>query len=258
MRERNRRWAIACALLFVITAVALLVRPPHSSGTGVALACGIAAASTMIFAALLGLRKKLLRVRLGPISVWNRAHNWLGGLAFAFALFHSRFSTGGSLTTALMICLGLSALSGLFGALIQSILPSIMTSRLPDESSRQDLAPLFDEYRARIEELVQGKSALMNFHRQTVLPFLDAPRSPRAVLSSEAGATLAFEALRRQVDGELHEVVDRLGAICTEARHRADEVRLRRWLAGWELLHIPAALFALVLMIAHAFAALYY
>jgi hypothetical protein len=258
--RRNRTWAIASVALLLAAALAHLVDRPMTAGSGVALGNGIAAGSTMIFAALLGLRKKLLRVRLGPVAAWTSAHNWLGAMAIGFALLHTGFTTGGPLTTVLMGCLAISAASGIFGAAIQLLLPSIMTSRLPDESAREDLGAMFQEYRARADELVTkaGIGVLTRFHQETIVPFLTAPRSPDAVLASEVGATLAFEARRGQRDREQLELVEQLREICIEARLRADEMRLKRWLRTWELVHIPVSMIALVSLIAHAIAAVYY
>jgi len=285
--------AVAAALANVV------VKDPAASRT-LHLAFGVGAAATLCLAALLGLRKRMLRLRIGSVAAWTSAHNWLGGLSLFFALLHARFQLGGALSGALLGLLLLSVLTGGIGIAVQSVVPRLMTSRLPDESPSDDPKPVFAAHWRSVHEIVasacgvrpevedelrslekacgirqawpskpramdsvmplsiEGQAILGDFYRQKLVPFLRSPLSRKAKLANEADATLAFEALRGGVHPVFHDAIERIREICGEARYRAEEVRLRRFLEGWVLVHIPIAMMAFTLMIAHAFSALYY
>ncbi len=258
---------------------------------------GIVAALLIVFAALLGLRKRLLRLRVGPVAAWVSAHNWLGGLALVLALLHARFQPGGVLTTALLALLVLTAVSGGVGVAIQSILPKLMTSRIAHESPHDDPRPIFAERWREVHEIVAavckerpfedelrafesacgiglapasvqtvsgfpassfGYAALSRFYREAIVPFFRTPLSTRVLLANAAETTLAFDALRGGVDSRLHTDIDRIRAICDDTLQRAAEARYRRAMEGWRLLHVPLAMLTLVLLFVHAIAAIYY
>src|SRR5580700_4883564 len=103
-------------------------------GTALRLTFGILGFAFMIFAALLGARKKVPVWRVGRAQTWMRGHLWLGLLALPLILFHAGFRFGGTLTTALMILLIVVVASGLFGAALQHYLPSVMTREVPMET----------------------------------------------------------------------------------------------------------------------------
>src|SRR5271169_600932 len=92
-------------------------------GSALGLAFGILGFAFMIFAALLGARKKVPVWRVGRAQTWMRGHLWLGLLALPILLFHSGFQFGGELTTALMILLIIVVVSGVFGAALQHYMP---------------------------------------------------------------------------------------------------------------------------------------
>ena len=52
----------------------------------------------MIFAALLGARKRVPVWRLGRAQAWMRGHLWLGLLSLPIILFHGAFHFGGAMT----------------------------------------------------------------------------------------------------------------------------------------------------------------
>lgn len=262
-RQRRNR-SLALGALALAAAGALI-----GVDEGARLYQGLLAGALLILAMSLGLRRRFLRVPLGSMSAWASAHLWLGALALLFGLLHARFRAGSALGVALLVSLVLAVASGLVGVVLQSIVPRLMTSRLPAESPLDDLRPLFAEHEQRILSLLSrvqrergqadaGHLTLRSFHQQSVAPFFRAPLSPYTLLTHEAEATLAFDALRGGVDAGLHAVVDEIRSICDETRVLAEEGRLRRTLHGWLWVHIPAATIAVVLALAHALAAAYF
>src|SRR6266852_8657088 len=100
-------------------------------GTAFGLAFGVAGYVLMLFAGLLGARKKVPVWRLGRAQTWMRGHLWLGSLSLLLILFHGGFAFRGPLTLVLMLLLFIVVGSGWVGAAIQHYVTSLMTARVP-------------------------------------------------------------------------------------------------------------------------------
>jgi hypothetical protein len=134
-----------------------------SGGSPIGLVFGSVGSAFMLFAGLLGARKKLMLWRVGRTTTWMRGHLWLGFLSFPFILFHSAFSLGaGTLTRVLMILFIIVFASGLFGAALQHFMPRMMTQRVPMETIYEQIdrvrLQLLDEADLLIKDL---RSALL-------------------------------------------------------------------------------------------------
>src|SRR6266496_6524455 len=114
----------------------LLQKPPdHRSigGTPLGLVLGTISLGIFVFAALLGVRKKLPFLPVGNVQRWLRAHIWLTLLTIPLVLLHSGFRLGGPLTSLLMALYVIVMVSGIYGLALQHQMPSIMKERLPAE-----------------------------------------------------------------------------------------------------------------------------
>src|SRR5438552_11111658 len=103
-------------------------------GTPLGLIFGATSLSIFVFAALLGVRKKIVLWRIGNIQRWLRAHIWLTLLTVPLVLLHSGFRLGGAITTLLMVLFAIVIMSGLYGLVLQHIMPRLMKERLPAET----------------------------------------------------------------------------------------------------------------------------
>lgn len=103
-------------------------------GSAAGLACGVAAALIILFEMLLWPRKELRRWRLFPVKHWMCAHIWFGLACVPLAICHSGFHGGGVLTWSLLIILGFTVLSGIYGLVMQNILPARMLQEIPAET----------------------------------------------------------------------------------------------------------------------------
>ena len=108
--RKQRRWMIATILLAVASTLAYIfyaVRSPDGprGGSAIGLTFGIAGYALMLFAGLLGARKKVPVWRLGRAQTWMRGHLWLGSLSLLLILFHGGFAFRGPLTLVLMVLL---------------------------------------------------------------------------------------------------------------------------------------------------------
>src|SRR5580704_13358092 len=136
----HRPWIAMSAGVFVLTAIAYAWYAAGSpagprGGSAAGLMFGIAGYALMLFAGLLGARKKVPTWRLGRATTWMRGHLWLGLLSFPLILFHAAFSLGaGALTRTLMVLFIVVVLSGILGAILQHFIPSLMTERVQLET----------------------------------------------------------------------------------------------------------------------------
>jgi hypothetical protein len=135
----QRTWAIASAIIFAASLIAYIVYAQNSiegarGGSTVGLTFGILGFAFMLFAALLGARKRVPVWRLGRAQAWMRGHLWLGALSLPIILFHGGFHFGGTLTRVLMWLLIFTVFSGLFGAVLQHYIPRVMTADVPLET----------------------------------------------------------------------------------------------------------------------------
>jgi len=157
--ETHRVWLVASiVILGAATAVYVIyaLSAPHgpSGGSFFGLIFGFIGFGFMIYAGLLGARKKVPVMRLGRAQTWMRGHLWLGLLALPLILFHGGFHFGGLLTSILLWLLIITVLSGVFGAILQHYLPTIMLERVPMETIYDEIDRVRDHLRLEAEGFI--------------------------------------------------------------------------------------------------------
>lgn len=135
----HRRWIIACLAILAVATVGYVAYARSTidgpkAGSWPGLAFGIAGLALMLYAGLLGIRRKFPTWRLGRGSTWMKGHLWLGLLSFPLVWFHAGFHLGGPLTLVMMGLFVLVVLSGIFGIVVQQFLPRMMTAQVPYET----------------------------------------------------------------------------------------------------------------------------
>jgi len=157
----HRRWFIGSVAGLVIASaiyVPYALRAPAGprGGSAIGLMYGSVGFAFMLFAGLLGLRKKFPIWRIGRAQTWMRGHLWLGLLTFPLILMHGGFHFGGTLTRVLMWLFILVYASGIVGAALQHFMPRLHTSRLPMETIYEQIdhvtRQLVEEARRIVEE----------------------------------------------------------------------------------------------------------
>jgi hypothetical protein len=137
------------------------VRGP-SGGSAVGLIYGSVGYALMLFAGLLGLRKKFPIMRVGRTTTWMRGHLWLGLLSFPLILFHAAFSLGaGALTRALMVLFIIVVVSGLLGAVLQHFIPRLMTERVQLETIYEQIDSVRVQLLEEAEKIVADLSSAL-------------------------------------------------------------------------------------------------
>ena len=265
----HRGWIIAC-LLIAAAATALYVPyhlkalngPSGSSWPG--LIYGSVGLALMLYAGVLGARRKVPTWRLGRATTWMKGHIWLGLLSVPLILFHSGFQLGGALTTVVMLLLGLVVLSGLFGLALQQFLPRMMLTLVPAETIYEEIPHVLEQLCEEAAELVaavgeppESPSPLQEFYRHYLQPFLQGS-GREGPLTTPAQSGVRFQEMRTRLPPPLHQTLSELEALCDERRQLALQARLHHWLHGWLLVHVPLSMALLLLSLAHAVIALRY
>jgi hypothetical protein len=156
----QRLWFVASLVILAGTTLAYVSyalsspRGPRG-GSPMGLAFGFAGFGFMIYAGLLGARKKVPVWRLGRAQTWMRGHLWLGLLSLPLIFFHGGFRFGGPLTTVLMWLLILTVLSGVFGAVLQHYVPRVMMERVPLETIYDEIGQIRIQLREEAEGYVE-------------------------------------------------------------------------------------------------------
>jgi hypothetical protein len=294
----QRSWIGFSTIFAALAAVAYGVYVAHSpygpSGASwPGLAFGIVGTLFMLLAGLLSARKKVRTWRLGGAQTWMRMHVWLGLLAVPCIWFHSGFALGGALTTTLMVLFYAVIASGIVGLLLQQYLPSTMTLQVPFETvigqvdyvlaglaadayevvanlagpiaeateEQQRIASEEDVTKRRqghwkqtprlrpAERSDLAAQPLRDFYLSHVRPYLRGDRR---------GAPPDFGAVMVRSPAEWQPKLERLRAICEEARQLAVQQRLHNLLHGWLFIHAPLSIALFVLAGFHIVFALRY
>jgi hypothetical protein len=289
--KTHRGWlAVSLIILGAATAVYIMyaARAPLGprGGSRVGLAFGIIGSAFMIFAGLLAARKKVPVWRVGRAQAWMRGHLWLGLLSLPMIFFHSGFKFGGTLTSTLMILLLVVVASGIFGAILQHLMPAMVTERIPMETIFEQIDHVRAQLVAEADGMVDaicgppnldipavaaiipagvagvgvatsaGVLPLRRFYNREMRPFLRNEKIRSRALINETQASAIFEGLKKLLPSSDHETIDSLEQICEEERQLRRQVRFHHWLHGWLLLHVPLSLALLLLGCAHAVMAL--
>jgi hypothetical protein len=302
IERSHRSWFLGSA---IVLAVGVLLYVPYSlrsvdgvsGGSGPGLAYGILGFAMMIFAGLLGTRKRVRIWRIGRATWWMRAHLWIGFLSFPFILFHGGFQLGnGALSRALMILFLIVFVSGVLGAVLQHFMPKMMTERIPMETIYDQIDRVENELVAEAAQLVADASAMVEqaieqqeeavdrapvattrtkantaaapdervsekitaFFETQIKPYLKSRRSPKYGLTNPVQAAAAFRQLKLLVPETVWSKFDDLESICGEKRELERQRYMHKWLHGWLLFHVPASYALILLGAVHAFVALRY
>ena len=286
--DRSHRGWIWTTLLLCTASVGAYVPyhmqalPPGPRGsTWPGLAYGVVALVLMLYAAVIGVRRKVRHWNLGRAETWLKGHIWLGLLAYLLMFLHAGFRLGGPLSMTLLVLFTLVVVSGVHGLAMQFAVPRIMTAevqvetmvdqiplmirRLREEGERvvcEVCGPLVPEppdpegkRKAKQQEPLEGSEPLKAFFLAEAGPYLERGRGR---LSTAGGRQALFAQVRHMSGTAMHGAVERLEALCEERRQLDVQERLHWWLHGWMFVHLPAAAALVLLSLVHAVVSVYY
>ncbi|MES1262629.1 MAG: hypothetical protein ABUS49_12920 [Acidobacteriota bacterium] len=158
--ESHRSWGIASLTIFIVAVIGYvpyeLFYPGGPNGnTWPGLIYGALGYSMMLYAGLMGARKKVPLWRIGRAQTWMRGHIWLGALSLPMIMLHAAFTARGPLTLTLAILLGVVVLSGITGAVLQHIIPKRITGSV-------QLETIYEQIPVVREQLFHEASAIVD------------------------------------------------------------------------------------------------
>jgi hypothetical protein len=120
------------------------------------LVAGTAAAAIIVFEFLLWPRKwkRVRALRIGRTQTWLRAHIWLGLLSVPLVVLHSGFTWGGTLSTVLALVFAVVIASGVFGLVMQQVLPRTMLETTPAETIYSQIDYVSRQFASDAQRLV--------------------------------------------------------------------------------------------------------
>ncbi len=269
--QTHRPWIIAtvaAALASTVVYIIYAVRSPGGlrGGSTIGLTFGIAGYALMLYAGLLGARKKVPIWRLGRAQTWMRGHLWLGLLSLLLILFHGGFAYRGPLTLVLMLLFFIVIGSGILGAIVQHYVPSLLLERVPMETIYEEIPHVREQLRDEADQLVaavveietEDRAQFAEVYEKRIRPYLANPDAPHTEMGDSRRSAEVFESARRLLAAPVHAVLDDLQNICEEERQLSRQIRIYRWLHSWLLVHVPLSIALLVLGGVHAVMALRY
>jgi len=273
--RESRRWGSRVFLLFVVLTAAYFLyrwgRFPHG-GSWPGIAFGLLA--TLLIGLLLwyGVRKRQYRSRWGTMETWLQSHVYLGLLSLAVVLYHSGFRFEDKLAVAALVVLALVVLTGLFGAILYTTVPRILTD-VQGDASPEELSVEIRRFTRSMARLAEGKSSVFRrIHQSLVKELEPRPLSGWRILFRSARPGTRdrrtregeddWTELLRKVGPEEQEDLRELLVRSRQAReqlHRlAAQQKYKNLLEVWLYAHVPLSLALVVLVLAHLVAVFYY
>jgi hypothetical protein len=279
--KTHRHWIIAALVISVAAGlgyISYVIWSPEGArgGSAAGLTFGIAGYGLMLYAGFLGLRKRVRSWKIGRAQTWMRGHLWLGLATVPLILFHAGFAWRGPLTLTLMILFAIVIASGIFGAILQHYLPTVITVDVPMETIYEEIPHVRKQLLGEADTLIDsvcgsaeavmvgaGGSTVQNerarfreVYNRNLRPFLERPDGEDLELGNATGAAQFFDSLRRTTPGSFHPAIQDLENIFKEQRQFRRQMRLYRLLHTWLLIHVPVSVVLLVLATIHAAVAL--
>jgi hypothetical protein len=156
------RWLAATAIAAALALGWTVLRARHGGrwpggGSLSGLTLGIVAAAIFAFELALWAKKtKALRTARWTLSAqaWMKAHIWLGLLTVPLVFLHSGGRVGGVLTVMLLLVYGIVIASGLWGLLVQNVLPRLLLEAAPAETVFSQIDRVGRQYAEEARRLV--------------------------------------------------------------------------------------------------------
>lgn len=263
-RWRRRTLALLAALGGAYGVWAATGFPHGGSWPGVVF--GTLALALVALLLAYGVRKRSYRSRLGTLEGWLQSHVYLGLLAVLVVLFHAGFRLQDKVATAAFWVLAAVAATGLYGAVLYTVVPRLLTEVQGDDTP-EALGAELDRIARSMTRLAEGRSATFRRLCESLLEETRPRplagwrlllRSPRR----EGGAEPDWAALLGRVGAEEQEDLRQL--LVRSRQHRELHRRLvaqgryRNLLDVWLWAHVPLSLALAVLVLAHLLAVFYY
>ncbi|MEX0893230.1 MAG: hypothetical protein WEB88_13775 [Gemmatimonadota bacterium] len=253
--------AVAATVAFMVGMATGGVAPSSPLGLGL----GVAAALSLLAVMLYSARRAMPAVRrLGPTRTYLQVHLWGGTLFFLLFLYHTGFGlpSGGMVAGLWLLSLWV-VLTGAVGLFLQRAVPQVLNTTSSFEVHLERIPGLVDELRARAEaKVAESDPRVRSWFQKRVAPVMAGPRvTYRELFRSPAAhlrGTREVELLKCTLEAEDAAVVDEVQGLRVTKHEMDVHYTLQRVLRGWLVLHLPAAVALLALVVLHVFFILYF
>lgn len=243
----HRKWFIGSMVGLAVATAVYIPYSLHSpqgpkGGSAVGLTYGVAGFLFMLFAGLLGARKKVPVWRVGRAQSWMRGHLWLGFVSFPLILFHGGFHFGGPLTRMLMWLFVFVWVSGILGAALQHFMPRFQTAQLPMETIYEQIDRVRGQLAEEASKLVEETCSALEGE---VSRASERQRAMSASAGTQGGLTVASglqanqqvsTQLRQFLDKEMRPYLERAG---THAMNLGKEIQAQKMFQQFRVLLPP-------------------
>ena len=235
---------------------------PWQPGRFWGLTFGTIAAALFFNAGLYPLRRRWQARPLGTVQRWLQLHAYGSTIALLFVLIHVGFRLPAGQFGWWLFGLSVwASLTGLVGVVLQKWLPVVMARNIKVEAIYERIPDLVTRLAGEAEKTMAGAGDALSKTYQDMKPILAAPMPRWGYL---------FDI--RQARSKLVEPLTRIATFVEEAdRERLRDLTgivndkldldvhmsLQRALRLWLVLHVPAAIVLLGLLIIHVFAVVY-
>jgi len=272
--RESARWRWRVLVLFLALTAAYLFyawgRFPHG-GSWPGIAFGTLAALLILLLLWYGVRKRQYHSRWGTLETWLQSHVYLGLLSVAVVLYHSGFRFEDKVAVAALVVLVLVVLTGLFGAILYTTVPRILTD-VQGDAAAEEISAEVQRFLRSMDRLADGKSATFRkVHDSLVGELRPRPLSGWRILfrsarigrrrTAEEGGSDWTELLRRvgkEEQDDLRELLVRSRQAKEQLQRLVAQQQYKNLLDVWLYAHIPLSLALVVLVLAHLVAVFYY
>jgi hypothetical protein len=255
---------LLCFTLFLYTLVTTEIKAGSVWGLGY----GIAALVVMAGVALYGVRRRqkkaAAKYRLGSAYAWAQIHIY-GGMLFLLLFFmHTGFGLPhGALNWWLWSISIWVCISGIAGVLLQKWLPKILASALSIEVLYERIPALITDLREKAELLVADSTLpVQNFYRRRLAASLKKP-APRFIYFVDITGGIQrrlkqFGFLSKVLTPEEREKLLELEQIYRSKLEIDAHYTVQKALRYWLVVHLPASLLMIALVLMHLYVVFYY
>lgn len=269
---RWRLWVFSFFLVLTVVYVVYQLRQFPHGGSWTGIGFGILATLLIVLLLWYGVRKRQYGSRWGTMETWLQSHVYLGLLSLVVVLYHSGFRFQDKVAVAALVVLALVVLTGLFGAILYTTVPRMLTD-VQGDATAEEISGEVQRFTRSMARLAEGKSAtFQRVYRSLVEELEPRPLSGWRILFRSArltgrrGGGLGdggewTELLRRvgpEEQDDLREMLVRSRQAKEQLQRLVAQQKYKNLLEVWLYAHIPLSLALVVLVLAHLVAVFYY
>ena len=270
LRYRHMFWAkiaLGVSLLLIVTYLLVDIEPRANGGSWYGYTLGTIGVLLIAWLTMLGVRKRMMTPGRWSLKAWTSAHVYLGLALIVIGTLHTGFQLGWNVHTLAWALMMIVIVSGVFGIIAYSLLPSRLGANRGEATEEEMLGALHDIDR----RLFEAAQPLDTEHTVIVEMAMDEDPFRGSLLRwlrghwRGGGTARALAEMRARVHpgaAESDEIFDRIETLL--ARRQAALSRIRRHLRYksllqiWLYVHVPMTFALIAALSAHIVSVFFY